>query len=200
MKLDKIVWIFRKESPVWVAYENALSNEEVATILTYGKQLKSERGIVQDNNTQEFKETLLRRSEIAWVYPKPETEWLYKKLSNIILEINVHHFNFNLLGLQALQFSSYKSDELGHYGKHDDISPTDLLRLNRKLSFTIQLSGADEYEGGNLFIHSATESDLASKNKGSITFFPSNKLHEVTPVTSGVRHSLVGWVVGPEFI
>jgi PKHD-type hydroxylase len=200
MKLDEIVWIFRKELPGWVTCENVLSDEEVALILTYGMQLKPERGIVKENNTQEFKEMPLRCSEIAWVFPKPETEWLYKKLNNIILEVNAHHFNFNLLGLQALQFSSYKFDELGHYGKHADTSPTDLLRFNRKLSFSIQLSGADEYEGGDLFIHAATQSDLASKNKGSITFFPSNKIHEVTPVTSGVRHSLVGWVVGPEFI
>ena len=27
--------------------------------------------------------------------------------------------------------------------------------------------------------------------------FPSTMLHEVTPVTRGVRRSLVGWVLGP---
>jgi predicted 2-oxoglutarate/Fe(II)-dependent dioxygenase YbiX len=34
---------------------------------------------------------------------------------------------------------------------------------------------------------------------GSLSVFPSYQLHEVTPVESGIRRALVGWVIGPKF-
>ena len=170
MNLDDIVWIFRKAPSGCVTFKNVLSDEEIALILTYGTQLKSEQGFVGGDNT----EAPLRSSEISWVLPNPETEWLYKKLNTIILSVNLNHFNFNLFGLEALQFSAYKSDVLGRYGKHVDTLPTSFLRFNRKLSFTVQLTDADQYEGGDLSVHTAAESDSAPRDKGSITFFPSN--------------------------
>ena len=36
----------------------------------------------------------------------------------------------------------------------------------------------------------------ASRTKGSIIVFESKLIHEVTPVTSGTRYSLVKWVQG----
>ena len=44
------------------------------------------------------------------------------------------------------------------------------------------------------------EYDVAKKDKGTITFFPSHVLHEVTPVTKGTRYSLVSWVQGPNIL
>ena len=35
--------------------------------------------------------------------------------------------------------------------------------------------------------------------KGSVIVFPSFHRHRVTPVTSGIRHSLVTWVEGPHW-
>ena len=37
------------------------------------------------------------------------------------------------------------------------------------------------------------------RKKGSILIFPSFVEHRVTPVTKGVRKSLVGWYEGPKF-
>ena len=42
--------------------------------------------------------------------------------------------------------------------------------------------------------------DKETKNKGTIIVFPSMLLHKVTPVTKGIRHSLVQWFSGPDFI
>jgi PKHD-type hydroxylase len=39
----------------------------------------------------------------------------------------------------------------------------------------------------------------AEKKKGSVLLFPSWILHRVTPVTKGVRKSIVVWVTGPKF-
>ena len=69
----------------------------------------------------------------------------------------------------------------------------------RKLSFTMQLSDPADYNGGELRIKHGSEPDIARKNRGAITFFPSYVMHEVTPVTRGTRKSIVGWVTGPHW-
>jgi PKHD-type hydroxylase len=43
------------------------------------------------------------------------------------------------------------------------------------------------------------EARTLKMTKGMAWFFPSYMLHRVTPVTKGVRRSLVLWVGGPEF-
>jgi PKHD-type hydroxylase len=37
------------------------------------------------------------------------------------------------------------------------------------------------------------------KSQGSVVVFDSRDWHRVTPVTKGVRHSIVCWTVGPNF-
>ena len=64
---------------------------------------------------------------------------------------------------------------------------------------SIQLTDPSEYEGGELQLKSKNSITTVSKKKGTIIFFPSFMLHRVTPVTKGVRHSLVGWITGPPF-
>ncbi len=76
----------------------------------------------------------------------------------------------------------------------------------RKLSMTINLNKPGEYEGGNLKFdfgphvtgkryHECTE----IRPQGSIIIFPSFLYHQVTPVTSGTRYSLVLWTLGQPF-
>jgi PKHD-type hydroxylase len=40
---------------------------------------------------------------------------------------------------------------------------------------------------------------VAPKTRGALVGFPANVLHQVTPITRGIRRSLVIWAVGPEF-
>jgi len=63
----------------------------------------------------------------------------------------------------------------------------------------MQLTDPSEYEGGTLKLYLGRDGDSIPKEKGLITFFPSHILHECTPVTSGTRCTLVGWIHGPKF-
>jgi len=77
-----------------------------------------------------------------------------------------------------------------------------MLGKIRKLSVTVSLSDPNDYEGGNLKFdlgphredryHECTE----IRPRGSIIIFPSHVYHQVTPVTSGTRYSLVAWNLG----
>ena len=64
----------------------------------------------------------------------------------------------------------------------------------RKLSISVQLSRSEDYEGGELQFKVGSDEIVATQDPGSVIIFPSYIRHRVTPVTSGVRHSLVQWV------
>ena len=72
--------------------------------------------------------------------------------------------------------------------------------LIRKLSFSMQLSGPDDYEGGNLqFQLDNGECIFAPRQKGAVILFDSRLRHRVLPITKGIRKSLVGWCNGPRW-
>ena len=70
----------------------------------------------------------------------------------------------------------------------------------RKISVTVQLSGPDEYEGGDLQIWSGGQYPMtAPRGRGNVVIFPSFMMHRVTPVTSGTRKSFVLWLGGGHY-
>ena len=72
--------------------------------------------------------------------------------------------------------------------------------LVRKLSFALQLSDPDDYEGGNVqLLDESGESYIVPRQKGCIVLFDSRTQHRVNRVTKGVRKSIVGWTVGPRW-
>lgn len=88
---------------------------------------------------------------------------------------------------------------------HNKTSHPKMIGKIRKLSVTVSLNDAADYEGGSLQFdlgphkeqrfHSCTE----IMPKGSVVVFPSHLYHQVTPVTKGTRYSLVAWNLGVPF-
>jgi PKHD-type hydroxylase len=99
--------------------------------------------------------------------------------------------------------SYYKPISQGNRGHGGEILQ-DFVNQNcekvRKLSFSLLLSDPDTYEGGNLqLLAEDGKSYYAPRQRGTIILFDSRTQHRVQKVKSGVRKSLVGWVVGPRF-
>ena len=67
------------------------------------------------------------------------------------------------------------------------------------MSMVIQLSGKDEYTGGELKLSHDPIPAGTFENQGDAILFPSFNRHMVTPVKLGKRYSLVTWFVGPKF-
>ena len=68
----------------------------------------------------------------------------------------------------------------------------------RVLAWALFLNDVDE--GGELeFLDNQDEPFFAPKQKGTIVVFDSRVKHRVREVTSGLRKSIVGWVVGPRW-
>lgn len=150
----------------------------------------------ENNKNKEY-----RNSNICWLVPKKNEEinLVFKKIIKKIIEINNNHYQFILTDLESLQFTIYNEGQ--YYKSHLDLDNNlSAGNIQRKLSFSVQLTDPSEYEGGELLAYTSEKPIVAEKSLGSATFFPSFLLHEVTPVTKGKRTALVGWVHGPKFI
>lgn len=78
------------------------------------------------------------------------------------------------------------------YGTHFDEAFIDGLRTD--LSFTLFLSDAESYRGGELALHSPMGTQAIKLPAGCALVYPSDQLHGVRPVESGVRLAVIGWV------
>ena len=81
------------------------------------------------------------------------------------------------------------------YGKHVDnalMGPKG-GRERSDVSITVFISDIDEYDGGELVIHSPFGVQEVKLPSGSVVVYPSSSLHEVTEVTRGERLVAVTW-------
>ena len=160
----------------------------------------------------------IRDSENAWV---PTGHWSAGFVWHYIERANRENFLYDLTCIdnESMQFTKYSEGQ--YYGWHNDAGigtaykpvsvgnrhpglVQDYLNKNietiRKLSFVVQLSNPDDYEGGNLqLLDESNKPYFAPRKKGTVILFDSRTQHRVLKVTKGTRKSLVGWVVGPRW-
>jgi len=89
-----------------------------------------------------------------------------------------------------------KTGDGGHYGPHVDnaIMGSGKTKLRTDIAFTLFLTAPDEYEGGELIIHSAGMTSEVKAKAGELILYPATSIHEVRPVTEGERIVCVGWI------
>jgi len=185
---------YAKAIESFATWEGAFTSDELNWLQQQAKSA-NESAFVGLGDTVDINKNI-RRSQLKWLNNTPETVWIFEKLADVCLRLNMEYFRFDLTGFgENLQLTNYDQSENGMYGWHLDYNST----ISRKISMVIQLSDASEYEGGDLQIMTNGEPKIVSKQRGIIAAFPSYTLHQVTPVTSGSRQSLVAWVSGPAF-
>ncbi len=169
-----------------------LSPAECARVIALSKTYPGEPARVEGGDHA----TSYRDTTVHFIPHNPDTNWLYHKLMMAAVEANDQCWNFDITGFfQDLQLLSYKADTQQHYTWHMDMGPG--ADSGRKISITTQLSGPDDYAGGDLELNTGRLLS-APKEAGAIVLFPSFVLHRVTPVTQGHRWAIVGWVQGQD--
>ena len=189
-KINNPSWNFYLDKVYTYAYmEKVFTKEECKKIINIAKK----KGLIKGTTTGK---TDARLSKICWLYSADDLEWVFRKITDVVLNLNSRFFNFDIFGLnEGLQFTNYKAPS-DNYKKHIDKS---LNIMVRKLSLSIQLTDPKEYEGGQLILYEDEKGTLMKKEQGTLVLFPSYILHEVKPVTKGERNSLVSWVTGKQF-
>jgi hypothetical protein len=165
---------------------------------------------------------VIRNSKTFWI---PTSHWLGGFLWYYIEKANRENFRYDIEeidggNVQYTQYGEgqfynwhidagiencYKPQTILHGGFHNQpfTLPDGVIVGNekvRKLSFSLQLADPSEYTGGEVqFLSNSGQTFFAPKQRGTLIIFDSRTAHRVRKVRSGLRKSLVGWVVGPRW-
>jgi len=189
-----MIYLFEQDKlENWAYWDNLFTPNECLQIINIGNSLSKNQAAVANADAYNLK---IRESNVSWIENDQNTEWIFDRLANAVIDLNNRFFKFDLYGFtEPLQFTEYKAPT-GHYVKHIDRGA---VMHPRKLSLVLQLSDPSTYVGGNLELHYQNDPIIAPKDIGKLIVFPSFTLHGVTPITSGMRYSLVAWLSGPNF-
>lgn len=172
-------------------HESGLSDEEIMRIRAIGDPLeKTSVKLFGRTNPSRVKAvgTRLRISD--------ETRWIYERMEAVVHAANALYYRYDLSCFgEHFYYLQYRDGE--HFDWHLDIGPG--TPAPRKLSLVLQLSDPSEYDGGDFDVLAAIDHERSEKAKGLILAFPSYKIHRVTPVTRGIRRTLVMFACGPNF-
>jgi PKHD-type hydroxylase len=93
-------------------------------------------------------------------------------------------------------FNRYAAGE--YYGDHVDATVQQAWgtadRVRTDLSATLFLTGPEDYDGGDLFIHDSFGNRAIKLPAGDMVLYSSTSVHHVAPVTRGVRLAAFFWV------
>ena len=156
--------------------------EEVEQIIELGDALVLEEGKVHGDKVNHS----IRNSRIAWIHPEKDTWWLFDRA------IMVFKSSLPFSSLQSMQYTVY-DNKGSHYSWHRDVGNGDEIMKARINVAVLQLSDPGNYKGGVLQIKYEGQVIDVMKTKGMVTTFPIQLEHRVTPVTSGVRKTLIMW-------
>jgi PKHD-type hydroxylase len=176
-------------------YQNGFSKEELDKIYKDVAELPFQEAATFSNDSDKS----VRSSSVKWIPQDEKWQWLYKRLMELAVEANDTLWKFDLISApELIQYTEYYDSEEGHYDWHQDIGPNE--GSLRKVSITVQLSEADEYEGGDLQLWKGGNSVINSaRGAGVVVVFPSYLMHRVSKVTKGTRRSFVLWVGGQHY-
>ncbi len=136
----------------------------------------------------------VRRSQVAFLGLQDRYRWLYERIWDLAQDANRRGFGVDISGVEGnIQLARYDGSDEGFYDWHTDFAG---YRPLRKISISIQLSGPQDYDGGDLELFFNNRPQSLEKARGTLLAFPSFVLHRVAPVTRGTRWSLVAWILG----
>lgn len=185
---------------LWQMWASHLPVETVDSIIEECEKYNSQDATIGVNNLVPNSE--YRKSEIKWINRhEPSSKWISDLIYDYAQIANRNAFGFDINYINDIQYTLYRSENLGKYDWHCDTFWDSDSPFDRKVTVIIQLSGSNEYEGGDFQLDPQYPQPPMDqmKSKGTVFVFPSFLAHRVTPVTSGLRRSLVSWVEGPSF-
>jgi PKHD-type hydroxylase len=185
----------------YAIYEEVFTPDECDAIVKSISALGLKDSVVNTVTGQNVFETVedVRKSKTRFLLPTDSdynSNWLFERLLDVTMDANNKFFGFNLWGFaEGIQFAEYEAPG-GKYDFHIDKAYGNIIR---KLSLSVNLTDPSTYEGGDLELMYSPKAEKIKRDRGTVILFPSYTLHRVTPVTSGVRNSLVAWITGDTF-
>lgn len=192
--------VHRLTFPV-VHLDDWFNKEEINEIINICERDALSEAPIRSQDNDEINSSV-RKSKASLHYLNNNNAWFFDKLNELIEGINERFFQFDLTGYDFFQYTVYDG-EGSHYDTHGDMFYSDNMAddefLTRKLSLTLHLSDPSDYTGGEFESYHSGDAAVVEQTYGRAIFFPSFVPHRITPLKSGVRKSIVVWVLGPKF-
>jgi PKHD-type hydroxylase len=182
---------------VWEIWQGALSPEECREFIAHAQTRPEQQATIGFQATARS-DKKHRESVIRWLDVHAEQKWV-EKLMRYVVSSNRTNFGVDIVAPFDLQFTEYHGTAGGKYDWHQDVWLESDRCYDRKLSIVVQLSDPQDYEGGAFEFFGMQSPGPQFTAMGSLLIFPSFLQHRVTPVTKGLRRSLVSWVEGPRW-
>lgn len=181
-------------------WPTVFNDEELNTIVKRYDELSLNEAVVGNQSVDHS----YRKSKVHFEYVNNSNQWIFDRLIHLVTVANDNYFQFDLTGFECFQYTTYTEGEYYNYHvdtRYNTFSVDKDTALCRKLSVSILLNDTSEFDGGNfqLCIGNPDTPIELHLDRGSAVFFPSTMLHRVTPITKGLRKSLVVWALGPKF-
>lgn len=208
------------ESSKFIGIEKAIPIRICDYILEDVKKERKQLGLIGSKTPQEiaslpkaekdrYYNTLnkKRNSNVCFL----DHPYIFRYILPLIKIANKNSWNIDFDSSEICQYTEYGKEQF--YNWHQDTGVIPVNNEERKISCSLLLNDASEYDGGDLqFSWLDPETDknepqvkMDSNNarnlrsKGTLIVFPSNLIHRVTPITRGVRKSIVIWWKGKPF-
>lgn len=179
-------------SHIW-QWENCLSEEVCNTLIEkFYVEDGEHKATIGDADSQLLTPSY-RKTDVCWI-PKEEYVSIFL-FTRALIANQKAGWGFDIDDYEQTQIAKYEDN--GHYDWHTDETFYKRGRgFHRKVSVVAFLSDPKTYTGGDFLFQFLGEQKV-DHSLGTIICFPSEIAHKVTPVTEGVRYSLVLWATGP---
>lgn len=167
-------------------YHNFFSPEECRQIINLpGNEFPSP--VQEYDRREKMMARNYRRSTSKDIKFQRENLWIFKRILGIFRETNEKYFQSSFSKIVGTQVIRYETGDFFSWHADTGIG----VAAQRKLSSTTFLTKPGEYEGGELVF--MPEMPAFEANQGTIIIFPAYLMHQVCPVTNGIRHALIAW-------
>lgn len=162
--------------------------------------------IIDNGKKQVAKKNIRQSKSIGLASDDPNFKTIQPLLSKAVdalVQISQMNFHCTPVGVDPIQFASYKPND--YYKFHIDSS----VEMPRSMSASVLLSSPLDFKNGDLCFRDLESIDEQEKKpngvpiplqQGEIAVFPSLLMHQILPITEGIRHSLVLWSFTEEMV
>lgn len=173
-------------------YTKVFSPDSCAQIIKSAEVVAGEEALIGDDSRPVLDKSIrdVKRTSL------PVFRGIGATLTGMGLDANAQAWNFDIRRSNQCDYLRY--DVNGHYREHIDTFMLAGQKECRKLTVLVFLN--DDFEGGKFYIKVGSEKLYPPQSAGTVVVFPSFLLHGVEPVLSGVRRTIVTWLVGPMFV
>ena len=178
---------------MFLAIPAVLNEEQLATVRASlnseqapwvdGRVSAGHQGVQVKNNQQLDEASPMARELKDFVLTQLERHALF---ISAVLPNKVYPPMFNRYG-EGMQFGTHVDGTVR-------MIPGSAQKLRTDLSATLFLSDADSYDGGELQMEDTHGMQTVKLAAGDMVLYPATSLHQVTPITRGVRVACFFWV------